>query len=66
MSAPGVLAISATTLQGIRVIPELEPLLDEVRRAEPLAVLGEARSTCIASRPDAEGQVVGQLPRSRS
>lgn len=37
---PGVLAISATSLQGIRSLPGLEPMLDELRRSEPLAVLG--------------------------
>lgn len=40
MDAPGVLAISATSLQGIRSLPELEPMLDELKRSEPLAVLG--------------------------
>ena len=40
IDAPGVLAISATSLQGIRSLPELEPILEELRRSEPLAVLG--------------------------
>jgi hypothetical protein len=40
IDAPGVLAISATSLQGIRSLPELEPMLEEMRRSDPLAVLG--------------------------
>ncbi|MCM2315484.1 MAG: hypothetical protein NDJ92_10080 [Thermoanaerobaculia bacterium] len=40
IDAPGVLAISATTLQGTRSLPELEPILAELKRTEPLAVLG--------------------------
>lgn len=40
IDAPGVLAISATSLQGIRSLPELEPMLEELKRSEPLTVLG--------------------------
>jgi hypothetical protein len=40
MTTPGVLAISATNLQGIYTAPELEPMLRELRRTEPMEVLG--------------------------
>jgi hypothetical protein len=40
MTAPGVLAISATNLQGIYTAPELEPMLERLRDTEPVEVLG--------------------------
>ena len=40
MNEPGVLAISATGLQGLHAVPEIQPTLDELRRSEPLDVLG--------------------------
>ncbi|MFA6958665.1 MAG: hypothetical protein WC538_22580 [Thermoanaerobaculia bacterium] len=40
MTTPGVLAISATNLQGIYATPEIEPMLRELRKTEPMEVLG--------------------------
>jgi 4-amino-4-deoxy-L-arabinose transferase-like glycosyltransferase len=40
IDAPGVLAISVSSLQGLRSLPELEPMLEELKRSDPLAVLG--------------------------
>jgi hypothetical protein len=37
---PGVIAISATHLQGIYDIPELRAMYEPLRHAEPTAVLG--------------------------
>ncbi|MGK2859622.1 MAG: hypothetical protein ACSLFQ_20670 [Thermoanaerobaculia bacterium] len=40
MDTPGVVAVSATILQGIRPLPGFEAILDELRRTDPLVVLG--------------------------
>jgi len=40
MTTPGVFAISATNLQGIYATPEIEPMLRELRKTEPMEVLG--------------------------
>lgn len=40
LDEPGVLAISATYLQGIDLARELEPMIRELRESEPIEVLG--------------------------